>query len=95
MYKRQALEGLAEVCETPEVERVVRQLAGNTAAGAGLVVAIQELVIGLRAEDRAALVVGGHKRAIGMVFVIAVFLMPPLLVIFLFPVIVLVRSFAS
>jgi hypothetical protein len=90
-----ALERLADACDTPEVERVVRQLAGNTAAGAGLVGAIQELVVGLRAEDRAALVVAGHKRAIGMLFMIAVFLVPPLLAIFLFPVIVLVRSLGS
>ena len=91
----QALEGLAERCDTPELERVVRQLAANAAAGAGLVGAIQELLVGLRAEDRAALVANGHKKAIGMLAVIAVFLVPPLLVVFLFPVIVLVRSFAS
>ena len=88
----QALEGLAEGCDTPELERVVRQLAANAAAGAGLVGAIQELLVGLRAEDRAALVAGGHKRAIGMLAVIAVFLVPPLLAVFLYPVIALVRS---
>jgi len=87
-----ALEGLSEVCDAPEVERVVRQLTANTAAGAGLIGAIQELLVGLRAEDRAELVAGGHRRAIGMLGVVALCLVPPLLLVFLFPVITLVRS---
>ncbi len=90
-----ALESLAARCESPEVERVVRQLAANAAAGAGLTDVIGELLAGMRAEDRAALVVTGHRRAVGMLIATAVFLLPPLLVIFLYPVIVLVRSAAS
>jgi Flp pilus assembly protein TadB len=89
----QALRGLGAACATPELDRVIGRLAGNTAAGAGLTTALRELAAAQRADDRAALVAHGQRRAMAMLGAVALFLVPPLLVVFLYPVVVLVQSF--
>lgn len=88
----QALRGLGAACATPELDRVVGRLAGNTAAGAPLTAALRELAAAQRADDRAALVAHGQRQAIKMLGAVALFLVPPLLVVFLYPVMVLVHS---
>jgi hypothetical protein len=52
-----------------------------------------ELAAAQRADDRAALAAHGQRQAMKMLGLVALFLVPPLLVIFLYPVVVLVHSF--
>jgi hypothetical protein len=57
-----------------------------------MLTAVRELALGLQAEDRAALTAAGQVRVLKQLGVAAGFLLLPILVVFFFPLLVMVRG---
>jgi Flp pilus assembly protein TadB len=88
----EALEALGAAAAIPEVDRLVQRLVGNTTAGAGFQTAARELALALQAEDRAALRASGQVRVLKQLGVAAAFLLLPILAVFFFPLVVMVKD---
>ena len=88
----EALEALGSAPAIPEVDRLVQRLVSNTTAGAGFQTAARELALALQADDRAALRANGQVRVLKQLGVAAAFLLLPILAVFFFPLVVMVRD---